>query len=165
MPAKILRRLATIAAVCTAAAASAAPITYNFSASDFQLANGAGAAPVSSVSGSFTVEGFTLQSIDFTLGSHTYATADLLFGPTGLGVALGGAPHLLFLNFGTEDFGLVFDPATLAFNQFAYTTTGTAGAWSTRTGSVTVASVPAPASALLIGLGLLASAAARRRRA
>jgi hypothetical protein len=150
------------AAICSVSAAQAAPITYNFSATNF-TAYGGTPVPVNSIAGSFTVDGSIVTQIDFAIGSYSYSAADVEI--SSIYTLLGGAANGPGITFGTDDFWLQWLPGLPTyFTGFAYTVAGVNDYYSSYTGEISVAAVPVPAAAWLFGSGLIGLAGASRRR-
>lgn len=159
---KLLRTIFVLASFVFSAAAVAAPVTYDFAAYDFQSYVG-NPAPHTNLFGSFTLDGTTVTDVDLTIGSHTYTASEL-----GYESFLGGlACSLGCIAWGTDDFWLIFDANTLAFQNMYYTVSGVSDFWSTYTGEVTVstAHVPESSALILMLIGLLGFAARKSRSA
>lgn len=142
----------------------AAPVTYQFSASNFTSYYG-GTAP-DSISGSFTLDGTTVTHIDLTLGTHTFTADEVeLNDPESFILMLGARINETHqVGWGTNDFWLRFWP-TGEFFEFAFSTDATVEYYKTNTGTMTVvSSVPVPAAAWLFGTGLIGLAGIARRR-
>ena len=146
--------------------AQAAPVTYNFSASDFLAQQGTVVPPNSSLSGSFTIDGTTVEGINLTIASHTYSASEV--GYISNWIVGGTASGVNTITWGNTDFWLVgsFNQQTPHFSDFYYSVAGTNNIFTTHTGSLSVAAVPEPETyALMIaGLGVLGAIARRRKQ-
>ena len=158
LSAKLTVFLASLAVF--AGTAHAAPVTYDFTASDFVAVNPSDPVPYSTISGSYTLDGSTLTQIDLTIGSHTYSLGEVTFDS--VAQTLGGTVNGVNVFGNTDDFLLVTDTTAGSF-LFAYSIPETAEVFSTQTGAVMPA-VPVPASAWLLGSGLIGLAGLGRKR-
>jgi hypothetical protein len=169
--------LAAAVAACWVSGAAAATITetYAFTATDLQPISGSGAAPVSPVTGSFTVTfdpnvavydvttGITLNALNIPLGSPL----SFSFTPFGM-LAFGGlASGVSAVEQGQSDFELaIWQPLGTApiFGGFFYSEGGANSAWGAASGSVAVIPEPANWALMVVGfLGLGAAVRAKRR--
>lgn len=165
MNSRYLKAAALAAAtICSSNVLYAAPITYNFTATNF-IAHEGTPLPASSVTGSYTVDGFMVTQVDLTIGSRSYSAADVALYDTSLPSTLGGTSNGSGVGLGTDDFWLewfVGDPTH--FKSFVYTVAGSQDFYASETGSISVAAVPVPAAAWLMGSGLMGLAGLARRR-
>lgn len=164
---KSLLKMSMLAALMVGSTgiAHATPITYDFTATNFNSASGS-AVPNQSLSGYFTVDGSTVTGVDLTIGSHTFTANEV--GTTGgwlIGDTLGGINGI---SWGTNDFWLAgnFSTSMPVFYNFYYSVAGITDIFSSTTGSISVApttSVPEPSSIALLSAGILGLGIARRR--
>jgi hypothetical protein len=154
-------KIAVLAVALIAGAAEAAPVTYDFTATDFFAAQGS-AIPASTVSGNFTLDGTTVTQINLTIGSHTYTPAEV--GYDSATSSLGGLLNGIQITLGnTDDFVLSTDPNNSANFHLGYTVANVSDVFYSFNGSVTPA-VPVPAAAWLFGSGLVGLASVARKR-
>lgn len=150
-----LRVLYAIALWTVASVAVAAPITYNFSATDFNSSFSGTSGPNASISGSFEVDNELVLDIDLIINGYAYSVSEVEFYKDSWML---GATLCAFncMNAFTNDFLLEFDPANLTFYGFTYTLPDVNDIWHSTTGSVTVANVkvPEPGSFLLMILAM-----------
>lgn len=133
-----------------------APVTYNFTATDFQSGLGS-PVPYSTLSGNFTLDGSTVTQIDLTIGTHTYTAGEVGYKDYSNGyVVVGGILNGVdAVTSQTDDFWINFNTDTNTFLRFAYSTSQTNDNFTTATGTITVSPVPLPATAWLFGSGLI----------
>lgn len=150
-----LRVLYAIVLWTIASVAAAAPITYNFSATDFNSSFSGTSGPNATISGSFAVDNDLVQDIDLIINGYAYSVSDVEFYKDSWML---GATACAFncMNAFTNDFLLEFDPSNLTFYGFTYTLPDINDIWYSSTGSVTAANVqvPEPGSFLLLILGI-----------
>lgn len=176
---KSLLKLILVAALSlSAAAAHASVFKLDFSAANFGPGIFSGTtAPQATVSGSFTISAPTLyaasttiQSVDLTIAGHRYTLSEVGVGNYSDGYVFGAVVNGIGVTRTNDnDFYLILSST---FNVFAYSVTGIADTWTTRsiTGTFTpqaVGGVPEPATwtILMVGVAGLAASRLRRRRA
>lgn len=143
--------LCAIAAVGFVESAKAAPVAYSFTATNFSSSFGV-AAPVPTVTGSFTVDDLTVTQLNLVIGPHTYSLDEVgaLRGDHNVLWVGGTISGVCGLNGDTTDFCLAMVVTYPTFERFSYAIAGDKNIYSTRTGSISLAgvipSVPLPAS-------------------
>lgn len=163
-----LALLATIACVSTA---QATPINYNFSISGFTtpFSNDGAVAPQSTVSGSLTLDGISLQAFNMSIAGHTYSLAEV--GVTSDSqpdfVTIGGLLHGAdTVWWGTDDFFFTVDlqNGVSDISSLGYSVNNTVEFFQASFGTLTTASVPEPGTLALLGVASLAGVAFRRKK-
>jgi hypothetical protein len=165
MHSRYLKAAALAAAtICSSSMPHAAPVTYNFTVTDFVAYEGT-PPPVASVTGSYTLDGSIVTQFDLTIGSRSYSAADVAIYDSDFHNVLGGTSNDSSIGWGTDDFWLQWVPGyPTHFTDFAYTVAGVQDYYSSYTGSISLAEVPVPAAAWLMGSGLMGLAGLSRRR-
>jgi hypothetical protein len=168
---KVLFRIAGLAlsGALVATGAQAAPLTYNFTASDFTSMNGS-PVPLSTVSGSVTLDGTLVTGIDLTIGTHSYSLADVEYQswmPI-LGGKMSDFDSASSITWGTDDFHLWGDLTNPSgWFDFAYSVVGVNDYFDTFNVSVSESAtlVPEPETFAMVmtGLGILGAFQRRRK--
>jgi len=143
------------AALTLSSVTQATPITYKFSASNFQsIVNpGGSTGPHQTLSGTFTLDGANLTDLDFILGNTEFTTSNSKYAN---GVLGGNACSPICLTGFTNDFLLVLDQLTLNFSALYYSDVRFNDIWLSTTGTVAVSKAPEPGPLMLMLCGLLA---------
>jgi hypothetical protein len=163
--------------LCAISAVQAAPVTYQFNASNFTSDRGS-LAPVSSVAGSFTLDGETLVGLDLTVGTHVFTLGQVgyqVYLPYSayIGATAAGGYNRMEWSWSSvdpvgtsyNDFRLDASLNGYLSSSFAYTVANIGDRFEAQAVTVWDPSVvPVPTAAWLFGSGLVGLAGFARRR-
>lgn len=164
---KVVTGVAAALLASLAQISSAAPIKYDFIATNFSALFWGTSTPVASVSGSYTLDGSTLVSLELAIGSQQYTTAntaiDLKLSSSSY--TLGGIVNGLdSLGGAVNDFIFLVRPGY--YNEFTYSLNGVNDYFRSTNVSITssASTVPLPSSLPLFLSAIIGTSVAARKR-